>query len=70
MATDAEKAIAFKNDGNKAFASHDWPKAVEMYTKAIELNDKEHTFFSNRAQVSLGFFLLGSCSEIHMLISL
>ena len=51
MATSEEQATAFKNDGNKAFLSHDWPKAIEMYTKAIELNDKEPTYFSNRAQV-------------------
>lgn len=51
MSTTEEQAVAFKNDGNKAFAAHDWPKAVEMYTKAIELNDKEPTFYSNRAQV-------------------
>ncbi len=52
MATPEEKATAFKNDGNTAFAAHDWPRAIELYSKAIELNDKDHTFFSNRAQVS------------------
>lgn len=43
--------MAFKNQGNKAFSAHDWPTAIEFYTKAIELNDKEPTFFTNRAQV-------------------
>lgn len=51
MATPEEQATAFKNGGNKAFLAHDWPEAIELYTKAIELNDKEPTFFSNRAQV-------------------
>lgn len=51
MATSQEQAIAFKNEGNKAFAAHDWPKAIELYTKAIELNDQEPTFWSNRSQV-------------------
>lgn len=51
MASATEQAVALKNDGNKAFASHDWPKAIDLYTKAIELNDKEPTFYLNRAQV-------------------
>ncbi|KAL2108709.1 hypothetical protein VUR80DRAFT_3449 [Thermomyces stellatus] len=50
MATSEEQATAFKNEGNKAFMAHDWPKAIELYTKALELNDKEPTFYSNRAQ--------------------
>jgi hypothetical protein len=52
MASAEERAVAFKNEGNKAFAAHDWPTAIDFYTKAIELNDKEPTYFSNRAQVS------------------
>lgn len=51
MATPQEQAVAFKNEGNKAFGAHDWPKAIELYTKAIELNDQEPTFWSNRSQV-------------------
>ncbi|KAM7201510.1 Serine/threonine-protein phosphatase T [Rhypophila sp. PSN 637] len=53
MATPQEQAIAFKNEGNKAFGAHDWPKAIECYTKAIELNDQEPTFWSNRSQAYL-----------------
>lgn len=51
MATPEEQATAFKNQGNAAFQKHDWPKAVSFYDKAIELNDKEPTYFTNRAQV-------------------
>lgn len=51
MATPEERAIELKNQGNKAFAAHDWPTAIEFYTRAIELNDKEPTFWSNRSQV-------------------
>lgn len=51
MSTPEERATALKNDGNKAFAAHDWPTAIDFYSKAIELNDKEPTFFTNRAQV-------------------
>jgi serine/threonine-protein phosphatase 5 len=49
MAT--EEAVAFKNEGNKAFAAHDWPTAIDFYTKAINLDDKQPTYYSNRAQV-------------------
>lgn len=51
MTTTEEQAVAFKNEGNKAFASHDWVTAIDCYTKAIELNSKEPTYYSNRAQV-------------------
>ncbi|KAH6686227.1 serine/threonine-protein phosphatase [Plectosphaerella plurivora] len=50
MATPEEQATAFKNEGNKAFQKHDWPAAIKSYTQAIELNDKEPTYFTNRAQ--------------------
>ncbi|KAK6071791.1 serine threonine-protein phosphatase 5 [Seiridium cupressi] len=53
MASAVEQAVALKNDGNKAFAGHDWLKAIELYTKAIELNDKEPTFYLNRAQANI-----------------
>lgn len=53
MATAEEQAVALKNEGNKAVAAHDWPTAVDYYTKAIALNDKEPTFYANRAQANL-----------------
>jgi serine/threonine-protein phosphatase 5 len=51
MATPKEQAVAFKNEGNKAFAAHDWLTAIDFYSKAIELDDKEPTYYANRAQV-------------------
>jgi tetratricopeptide (TPR) repeat protein len=51
MTTPAEKAVEFKNQGNKAFAAGDWPKAIELYTKAIELDSTQPSFYTNRAQV-------------------
>ncbi|KAJ8109369.1 hypothetical protein ONZ43_g6156 [Nemania bipapillata] len=53
MTSAVDQATALKNDGNKAFAAHNWPKAVELYTQAIELNDKEPTFYTNRAQAHI-----------------
>jgi serine/threonine-protein phosphatase 5 len=46
-----EEAIALKNKGNDAFKAHDWPTALEYYTKAIETYDQEPSFYTNRAQV-------------------
>ncbi|KAL5594778.1 hypothetical protein BROUX41_001692 [Berkeleyomyces rouxiae] len=71
MPTDVEKAVAFKNDGNKAFAAHDWPAAIELYSKAIELHDQEPTFFSNRAQAYIkseayGYAILDATKAIEL----
>ena len=49
----AEDALALKKKGNEAVASHDWLKAVDFYSQAIDLNGKDATFYCNRAQVSL-----------------
>lgn len=50
-AADVEAATALKVKGNKAFAEHDWPGAVDFYTQAIEKYDKDPSFWCNRAQV-------------------
>lgn len=51
MASAQDEANALKVQGNKAFAQHNWPTAVDFYNQAIEKYDKEPSFFSNRAQV-------------------
>lgn len=52
VAADSEAAAtALKVKGNKAFAQHDWPSAIDLYTKAIEKNGKDPSFYCNRAQV-------------------
>jgi len=53
MATEVERAVELKNQGNTAFAAHDWPTAIDFYTQAIELNPKEATFYANRAQANI-----------------
>ncbi|KAH8821685.1 Metallo-dependent phosphatase-like protein [Xylogone sp. PMI_703] len=53
MTSAEEEAVALKNEGNKAFAAHDWPLAIEKYTKAIELDPKQPSYYSNRAQANI-----------------
>lgn len=48
-----EAATALKVQGNKAFSSHEWPAAIDLYSKAIEKYDQDPSFFCNRAQVRL-----------------
>ncbi|KAL2786579.1 hypothetical protein BJX66DRAFT_328465 [Aspergillus keveii] len=48
-----EAATALKAKGNKAFTSHDWPTAIDFYNQAIELYDKDPSFFCNRAQAHI-----------------
>lgn len=48
---DKTKAVDLKNQGNEAFKKHDWPAAIEFYSKAIELDDTQPTYYANRAQV-------------------
>ncbi|PYH54873.1 uncharacterized protein BO96DRAFT_501688, partial [Aspergillus niger CBS 101883] len=50
---DLEAATALKVQGNKAFAEHEWPTAIDFYSRAIEKYDKEPSFFSNRAQAHI-----------------
>lgn len=49
----SQEAVDLKNQGNKSFTSGDWPTAIDFYSKAIALNDKEPLFLTNRAQVCL-----------------
>ncbi|KAI9812223.1 MAG: hypothetical protein M1826_002932 [Phylliscum demangeonii] len=53
-------ALALKQEGNKAFAQHDWPRAVELYSLAIEADDREPSFYCNRAQVHIKLEAHGS----------
>lgn len=53
MSVDVAAANAFKDQGNKAFVAHDWPTAIEFYTKAIEKDSTNPTFYCNRAQANI-----------------
>lgn len=44
-----EEAENFKNEGNKMLSSKQYIKAIEYYTKAIELNSENAVYYCNRA---------------------
>lgn len=48
-----------KEKGNEAYKDKQWQKAVSFYTEAIKLNDKNATYYSNRAAafLELGSFI-------------
>ncbi|CCK68442.1 protein serine/threonine phosphatase KNAG_0A07900 [Huiozyma naganishii CBS 8797] len=50
---DAEAALKFKDEGNVYIKSQDYQKAIELYTKAIELDSTSSIFYSNRALAHL-----------------
>ncbi|OBZ68079.1 Serine/threonine-protein phosphatase 5 [Grifola frondosa] len=43
------EAAKWKAEANKAFVGHDFNKAADLYTKAIELNPADATLWCNRA---------------------
>lgn len=52
-AEEAAKALDFKNEGNIFIKKQDYAKAVDLYTRAIELDENHSIYFSNRALAHL-----------------
>lgn len=70
-AVDKTAATALKQKGNKAFAEHDWPTAIEFYTKAIDKYNGDPSFFCNRAQANIkleayGYAIADASSAIEL----
>lgn len=42
-------AAAFKEKGNKHLQAQEFDEAIAAYTEAINLDPKDHVFFSNRS---------------------
>ncbi|KCV69200.1 hypothetical protein H696_04610, partial [Fonticula alba] len=38
-----------KNRGNAAFSAGNFTEAIDLFTQAIDLDDKNHVYFSNRS---------------------
>jgi stress-induced-phosphoprotein 1 len=48
------QANTLKDQGNKAFAAKDWDTATILFSKAIELDPKNHVLYSNRSAANAG----------------
>lgn len=64
---DRSKAAALKAEANAAFGKHEFAKAVELYTKAIEYNPTDATLFCNRAYARMKIeehgYAIGDCTK-------
>ena len=47
--SDLDNVALFKDQGNKAFAAKDWVKAIELFSKALDLDPNNHVLWSNRS---------------------
>lgn len=53
-------AEALKDEGNKMFSAGHFKEAVDLYTKALELDPQNKVLFSNRSFANLRLVCLGS----------
>lgn len=49
MDIEHSQANRFKEQGNEAYKNKEYLKAIQLYSKAIELNPKDANYYSNRA---------------------
>lgn len=61
--SDTERAIALKEKGNQYFKNHEYTKAIENYTQAINLNPMDPTYYGNRAACYFGMKKYDKCIE-------
>lgn len=45
----AERAVALKGEGNTFFKAGNYPKAIEKYSEAVDLDPDNHVYYSNRS---------------------
>lgn len=51
------QAIRYKEEGNTAYKNRDYSKALNLYSKAIQCDPNDPSFYSNKA---LCYFNLGN----------
>ena len=47
-------ADALKDQGNKAFQAKDYDTAIDLFSKALELDPRSHVLYSNRSAAKAG----------------
>lgn len=60
MSKSSEEALKLKDEGNSNLKNQKYDAAIECYTKAIEKDDTNPIFYSNRAQVHIKLENYGS----------
>lgn len=45
-----DTAVRFKNEGNAFFKQKKWAKAIEKYTRGVQVDPTYHVLYSNRSQ--------------------
>ena len=50
MLENENMSMVFKENGNKAFRQRKYEEAIEEYTFALQINDTNPVFYTNRAQ--------------------
>uniref|UniRef100_A0A0R3RR96 protein-serine/threonine phosphatase n=1 Tax=Elaeophora elaphi TaxID=1147741 RepID=A0A0R3RR96_9BILA len=59
----AQRALKIKDEANQFFHDQAYDVAIELYTKAIELDDQQALFYGNRSMAYLKKELYGSALE-------
>jgi len=49
-----QRAEAFKEKGNRAFGEKRFDEAINFYTEAIKIDNRNHVYFSNRSAAYMG----------------
>lgn len=62
-AANRQQAIEFKDKGNQYVKGKDYESAIKMYSRAIELCNDDHVFYSNRAQCYLSLEKYKECID-------
>jgi len=49
-----QRAEGFKEKGNRAFTEHRYTEAINLYSEAIKIDNRNHVYFSNRSAAYMG----------------